>query len=304
MSASGDAALERDLEWLSLEDDEEIVWAGGPDRRTLVPTLAIGIPLSIVLIGIVLIVGEYLRIRNTVYVITDSAVYRKTGVLSRDVKRIDHEKVQDISYSQSALGSTFGYGTVELTTAGGAGVEMAFRSVSEPRTVQQRISEQVGRHRDPGQGEGDVLEEILAELRAIRAAVEGSAVGDEIPDIDGEMSETDGEMSEIDGERLLEPDSGAEPEAEPRTESESRTDSEPDRREPVRRRQPPTDDADPADDGPPDGASSGNVSSDDRLLEGDDPPLDDRPLEGDPSGDRPPESDSSPDRSDDERNRR
>jgi membrane protein YdbS with pleckstrin-like domain len=273
MSTSGDAALERDLEWLSLEDDEEIVWAGGPDRRTLLPTLAIGIPLSIVLIGILIIVGEYLRIRNTVYVITDSAVYRKTGVLSRDVKRIDHEKVQDISYSQSALGSTFGYGTVQLTTAGGAGVEMAFRSVPDPRTVQQRISEQVGRHRDPGQGEGDVLEEILAELRAIRSAVEGSDSGGEMPDIDGEMPD-------VDGERLLEPDS--EPEA------ESRTESEPDRREPVRRRQPPTDDANPADEGPSDGDPS-----DDRLLEGDDPSLDDRPLEDDSSTTHSPDDDRS-----------
>ncbi|WP_394742979.1 PH domain-containing protein [Natronococcus roseus] len=272
MSASGDAALERDLEWLSLEDDEEIVWVGGPDRRTLLPTLAIGIPLSIVLIGILLIVGEYLRISNTVYVITDSAVYRKTGVLSRDVKRIDHEKVQDISYSQSALGSTFGYGTVELTTAGGAGVEMAFRSVPEPRTVQQRISEQVGRHRDPGQGEGDVLEEILTELRAIRAAVEGSD--------DVEMPDIDDEVSDIDGEGLLESNSDVEPEADPEAgpDSEPRTESRPDRREPVRRRQPPRDDPDPADDVP-----SGGHSSDDRLLEGDDPSLDDRPLEDDAS---------------------
>ncbi len=244
MSASGDAALERDLEWLSLEDDEEIVWVGGPDRRTLLPTLAIGIPLSIVLIGILIIVGEYLRIRNTVYVITDGAVYRKTGVLSRDVKRIDHEKVQDISYSQSALGSTFGYGTVQLTTAGGAGVEMAFRSVPDPRTVQQRISEQVGRHRDPGQGEGDVLEEILTELRAIRTAVEGSDEPGEVPDIDGEG--------------LLEPDSG--------------TDTESDRRKPVRRRQPPTDDPESVDDD-----SSETDPTDDRLLE--DRSLEDRPPE-------------------------
>ena len=288
MSASGDPALERDLEWLSLEDDEEIVWVGGPDRRTLLPTLAIGIPLSIVLIGILLIVGEYLRISNTVYVITDSAVYRKTGVLSRDVKRIDHEKVQDISYSQSALGSTLGYGSVELTTAGGAGVEMAFRSVPEPRTVQQRISEQVGRHRDPGRGEGDVLEEILTELRAIRAAVEGSDDRGEMPDIDDEISDTD-------GEGLLEPDSdtGREAESRPefdsRTEPESRTESKPDRREPVRRRQPPTDDASPADGSPSDGDPS-----DDRLLEGDDPSFDDRPLEDDTS------TASSPD---DDRNR-
>ncbi|NKE35726.1 PH domain-containing protein [Natronococcus sp. JC468] len=221
MAASGDAAFERDLEWLSLEDDESIVWVGGPDRRTLVPTLAIGIPLSLVLIGIPIIVGEYLRVRNTVYVITDAAVYRKTGVLSRDVKRIDHEKVQDISYSQSALGSAFGYGTVELTTAGGAGVEMAFRSVADPRTVQQRISERVASHREPEPGEGDVLEEILAELRAIRAILEDSSGRGDAPTVAGERP--------------------TDPNSNPARES----DLESERRSPVRRERPPDDSATP-----------------------------------------------------------
>jgi membrane protein YdbS with pleckstrin-like domain len=186
MGTPTDRLDERDLEWLSLDDDETIVWSGGPDRRTLVPAFAIGIPLSLVLIGLFIIAGEVLRVRNTHYVITDSAVYRKTGILSRDVKRIDHEKIQDISYSQSALGSSFGYGTVELTTAGGSGVEMAFRSVTDPRAVQQRISEQRKRHREPSEDDApsDVLEEILVELRAIRAAVEAAGADDADPEAD------------------------------------------------------------------------------------------------------------------------
>lgn len=167
-----------DLEWLSLDDDEEIVWAGGPDRRTLVPAFVVGIPLAIVLIGIVIIASEYLRVTNTHFVVTNRALYKKTGVLSRDVKRIEHEKVQDISYSQSALGTYFGYGTVEVSTAGGSGVEMAFNSVPDPKDLQQRISERIDRERGEAADDrtkDDVLAEILTELRAIRAAVEGGS---------------------------------------------------------------------------------------------------------------------------------
>lgn len=164
-----------DLDWLSLEDGEELVWASGPDRRTLVPTFIVGIPLSIILVGIAIIVGEYLRVTNTHYVVTDQALYKKTGVFSRDVKRIEHGKIQDISYTQSAVGNYFGYGTVEVSTAGGSGVELSFKSVPDPRAVQRRISELVDRDRpgtDDGQPTDDVLAEILAELRAIREAVE------------------------------------------------------------------------------------------------------------------------------------
>ena len=172
-------AGEGDLEWLSLDDGEEIVWESGPDRRTLVPAFVVGIPLALVLIGILVIVGEYLRVTNTRYVVTNRACYRKTGVLSRDVKRIEHEKVQDISYSQSVLGNYFGYGTVEISTAGGSGVEMAFKSVPDPRSVQHLISDQRSRDRDRGRRDDgdarptdDVLAEILTELRAIREALE------------------------------------------------------------------------------------------------------------------------------------
>ncbi|AFO58858.1 MULTISPECIES: PH domain-containing protein [unclassified Natrinema] len=172
-TAAGDA--DGDLAWLSLDDDETVVWAGGPDRRTLIPAFVVGLPLSIVLIGLVIIASEYLRVTNTHYVVTNRALYQKTGVLSRDVKRIEHGKVQDISYSQSALGTHFGYGTVEVSTAGGSGVELAFKSVPDPKAVQQRISDRIKRERgDSGadRTKDDVLEEILTELRAIRAAVD------------------------------------------------------------------------------------------------------------------------------------
>ncbi|WP_323171351.1 PH domain-containing protein [Natrialba sp. PRR66] len=181
-----------DLEWLTIDDDEELVWESGPDRRTLLPVVLIGIPLSIVLIGLVIIAAEYLRVTNTQYVVTNRALYRKTGILSRDVKRIEHEKVQDSSYSQSALGTRLGYGTVEISTAGGSGVEMSFKSVPDPTGVQQLLSEQLDRTRRGRRGRGapqqtdsepqagsdatkaDVLVDIRTELRTIRELLEES----------------------------------------------------------------------------------------------------------------------------------
>jgi len=171
------AATELDpetLDWLELETDEELLWAAGPDRRTLVPTFLVGIPLSIILIGILIIASEYFRVVNTHYVVTSQALYKKTGTFSRDVKRIEHTKVQDISYSQSAIGNHFGYGTVEISTAGGSGVELSFQAVRDPRSLQGRISELVDRvsSTDETTQTDDVLAEILTELRAIREAVE------------------------------------------------------------------------------------------------------------------------------------
>jgi membrane protein YdbS with pleckstrin-like domain len=164
-----------DLDWLTLEDGESIQWASTPHRYSLVPAFAFGIPLSLVLVGIPLLVGSYLQYTNTNYVVTNRGLYSKRGILSKDVKQIGFDKVQNISYSQSALGSSFGYGSVEISTAGGSGVELTFRSIPDPASVQELVTEQIDdrRRHDPESTAttDEVLDEILQELRVIRHAV-------------------------------------------------------------------------------------------------------------------------------------
>jgi len=164
---------ELDLEWLSLEDGESIQWVSTPHKYSILPAFAIGIPLSIVLIGIPIVVASYLQYTNTNYVVTNRGLYSKRGVLSRDVQQIGFDKVQNISYSQSALGSYFGYGSVDVSTAGGSGIELQFRSIPNPAAVQELIAREIDSRQqtDTGSTKEDVLDAILEELRVIRHVV-------------------------------------------------------------------------------------------------------------------------------------
>ena len=163
------------LEWLTLEDGEEIQWASTPHKYSIVPAFIVGIPLSLVLVGIPLLVGSYLQYTNTNYVVTNRGLYSKRGILSKDVQQVGFDKVQNISYSQSALGSSFGYGSVDISTAGGSGVELRFRSIPDPAAVQELIAREIDSRQQSGSGSAadtdDVLEEILAELRVISRAL-------------------------------------------------------------------------------------------------------------------------------------
>ena len=174
-TASSDVTAELDLDWLSVDDDESIRWASTPHKHSVVPGLVIGIPLSFVLIGIPILVGSYLQYTNTNYVVTNKGLYSKRGILSRDVQQIGFDKVQNISYSQSAVGSSLGYGSVDVSTAGGSGVELKFRSIPEPAAVQELIAREIDSRQqgetDEADAADDVLDEILQELRAIRSAV-------------------------------------------------------------------------------------------------------------------------------------
>lgn len=183
------------FDWLTLGADEQVVWAGNPHESSLVPALVVGVPLSLLLIGIPIVVSAYLRREATEYVVTTEALYRKSGILSRNVQRVDFAKVQNTSYSQGLFGRQFGYGNIDVSTAGGAGVELTFRSVPEPKDVQELINARVkGSERETPEDASAVLDQILTELRAIRSAVEAGQLADR--NADGVVSEEDS----VDGE--------------------------------------------------------------------------------------------------------
>lgn len=172
-----DEAAVREFDWLTLDADEEVLWADTPHPYSLLPAFVVGVPLLLVLIGALVIVSAYLTHTNTHYVVTSAALYKKTGVLSRNVQRIEFDKVQDTSYRQSVFGSQFGYGTVDVSTAGGGGVELRFDSVAEPQRLQTLINERIRDREERASGgreKAAVLDDIVTELRAIRRAVEGS----------------------------------------------------------------------------------------------------------------------------------
>jgi hypothetical protein len=61
------------MDWLTLDDNEEVLWSGEPRMASIAPAIIIGIPLSVIGIGILIIVGAYLNIKNTDFVVTNDS---------------------------------------------------------------------------------------------------------------------------------------------------------------------------------------------------------------------------------------
>lgn len=175
------------LDWLSLAPDEEIIWSDTPHSRLLFRDLLPGALLVVALIGIPMMIAAFLRHKNTHYVITTNALYNKTGILSRNVRRIELSKVQDSSYRQSFWGTMFGYGTLDVSTAGGSGVELRFRGVTNPKELQSTVNGLIRRLEAPESTQPQdgtrrlpeetaenqkLLRAILQELRAIRTTLD------------------------------------------------------------------------------------------------------------------------------------
>lgn len=178
---------------LTLGPNETVVWTGHPRRTAVLPAVGVGLVLLAAGVGLAALGGErllalagvglagfglllpawsYLTLINTEFTVTDRAIFRRTGVLSRSVRRVELSRVQDSAFAQHLRGRLFGYGTITFEVAGGPSVE--FDRVHEPRDVRQLVDE---RRRDvdgiPGSLEQwqAVRDEVVALRRAVDASV-------------------------------------------------------------------------------------------------------------------------------------
>jgi membrane protein YdbS with pleckstrin-like domain len=185
------SSVENRPEWVSLDDDEEIIWTGEPSVATLYGTVVTGLALLVVVIGLLVLLGvpfSYLRIKNTDYVVTQKALYAKSGVFSTNIETVDLDRIQNTEFRQSFWGTQFDYGELLISTAGSGGAEITFDGIADAKTVRDQVDElrsnRVSRGGDGMGGDtggvsagstpasGEQLTELIEEVRATREAFE------------------------------------------------------------------------------------------------------------------------------------
>lgn len=80
-----------------------------------------------------------LQARGTALVITTKRTTEKRGWFGRATKEILHDKVQDIQVTQSFPQRMLGVGTVGVSNAGEAGVEIEMHDIPNPRHIRDVI---------------------------------------------------------------------------------------------------------------------------------------------------------------------
>jgi uncharacterized membrane protein YdbT with pleckstrin-like domain len=192
-------------DWLSLDDDEAVVWTGRPRTRSILSTVAgsivgvvaavavaawittsgvtIGppgiqrlVPAGIVALAVLWAVtrigSAYLRIRNTDYVLTSRGLYRKTGVLSETTTRVAIDRIQNTTLSKGLFGNLFDYGDVDVSTAGGSGVELSITDLDDPGELRDLLRKRMKAIKDERAAAGDAGGE-----RAARRDLDAAALG-------------------------------------------------------------------------------------------------------------------------------
>ena len=105
--------------------------------------------LGVVLAGILIINLYYWGWRAHEYVLTDQRVILNEGIVSRFSRSIAIDRIQDLTTYQGLWGRTWGFGDIELESAGREGAEM-LSTVPHPQQLRNAIFAQIEARRRPG----------------------------------------------------------------------------------------------------------------------------------------------------------
>lgn len=129
-------------DWITLDDDEEILWDNSPPLITEASSIATGVGMCLTLVllpfGLLWIGSAYLAVQNREYVVTNKKFYKKTGILSTSTEQMPLGNLQNLSYSQSFFGGVFEFGTVEVSDASDT---IAYTNVKSPQEVKGTLTE-------------------------------------------------------------------------------------------------------------------------------------------------------------------
>jgi len=128
-----------------LEDSEETLLELHPAMFRSNP---LGFVISVLLIaavgiGLLILGWWWLGTRAAELTITNKRTTQRTGLISKNTTEVLHRDVRNIQVSQSALQRIFGVGSLGISSAGQAGVEIQFSGVVDPDSVKALID----RHR-------------------------------------------------------------------------------------------------------------------------------------------------------------
>lgn len=130
------------------DEAETTLWQGSPSMLYFLPTILLGIVLILMFgIGLLVLLYVFFLQKSFVFTVTNKRVMSKEGILSRKTSEVWIQDIRSINLSQGILERMFSLGTLEIASAGTAGVEVRFRDIPAPVKVKELINTQKTRLR-------------------------------------------------------------------------------------------------------------------------------------------------------------
>lgn len=127
----------------SLLSNERVLHQARISVWSMFPLILLGVILTPIMIGLVLLIMAYVRYKTTELAVTSQRVVVKTGLISRNIIEINMAKVESVEVTQTVLGRLFDFGSLSIS---GTGFNQApILNIADPMAFRKALTQaQVG----------------------------------------------------------------------------------------------------------------------------------------------------------------
>lgn len=120
---------------------EEVIWEGHPSHLYYLGHYILGTPLLLFFfVGLIPIIYAILDQRTKRFTITNRKITSTEGIIARNVHEVTIKDIRNINFKQNIIERLVGLGSIEVGTAGTAGIEVRFIGIPESQKVKDMIS--------------------------------------------------------------------------------------------------------------------------------------------------------------------
>ncbi len=133
------------------KEEEKILWQGHANMWKYAGqffwSIVLGTIIGIVTIGIGFIIlpfwwwAIYAEWKRRKYIVTNKRVKMEYGLLSKSTKEVRIRDIKAVNVIRKGISGLAGIGTVEFSSAGGAGVEVAFEAIENAQKIKDMVNE-------------------------------------------------------------------------------------------------------------------------------------------------------------------
>ncbi|MBP7510007.1 MAG: PH domain-containing protein [Prolixibacteraceae bacterium] len=124
------------------DEPEKILWEGRPSHLYYLVSYIISVLLIPAYgLGLLLLLYFLLDRHCKVFTTTNKRVRSKTGIISRSIHEVSIKDIRSVNLQQGILERLFGLGSINIGSAGTAGIEVSFKGVINPTMVKEKIQE-------------------------------------------------------------------------------------------------------------------------------------------------------------------
>jgi len=121
---------------------EKTIWQGNPSHYNYLGAYIIGGLLVLAYgLGLIIIFGALLHKNSQVFTVTNKRVKSKKGILARTTREVALKDIRSINLKQSIIERLCSLGTIEIGSAGTAGIEVSFNGIVQAPKIKNTIAE-------------------------------------------------------------------------------------------------------------------------------------------------------------------